>query len=406
MNIKKNLINSLHLLYLLSSILPKSPRIWVFGSWFGQRFADNPRAVFLHALARGNITCVWVTRSSMLARTLRSKGYVACHYASLRGIYYQMRAGAAFFTHDTSIDLLGPAISRRTLRIQLWHGTPLKRIRYGNEKHESRGNLAWRRFWFRLFPWLQDTDYDFVPAASPDSVGHLRQAFQTEEVIVTGYPRNDVLLPGRVGNSPQLVQRCIYMPTFRGGFRTEESSRLMESFLQDSGFDVDCLDSALSAMGVALVLRLHPTNVPGAAITDRIRRSSWIRLDDSEDIYTDLNDYDVLITDYSSIFFDYMITGKPVIHAAFDLEEYRRNSRDLYFSYDDVCLTPWVRSWVDVLALLQQFRDTGMPPDYAARYENIASRFNYYRDRDASRRVYDRVHERLTGGDPPVTGKR
>jgi CDP-glycerol glycerophosphotransferase (TagB/SpsB family) len=395
MNLKRRVINLLHPLYLLSTLVPKSPSIWIFGAWFGHRFADNPRQLFLYATSQQGLDCVWITRSFGLARQIRAEGYKAFHYASLFGLYYQLRAGAAFFTHDRHIDMLGPAISSRTLRFQLWHGTPLKKIRYGNDKNEGRSRAFRRNLRFRIFPWSNDVSYDFVPAASELSIDHLKEAFRTRHVHVTGYPRNDILQPGRIDGPRRPIRRCIYMPTFRGGFRDEQSSILMRRYLEDSGFVPERLDQELTAMGVTLVLRLHPTNDPGPDLVARVKATSSIRLDDTDEIYDQLNDYDLLITDYSSVFFDFLLTGKPIIHAAFDLDDYKTHSRDLYFDYDDVSLTPQIRTWDDVIATIRQFHSGGIPLHYAARYEALAARFNQFRDGDSSRRVYEWARARL-----------
>lgn len=396
MNIPKVLLDALHPLYLFSSLIPKSRDIWVFGAWFGQKFTDNPKRVFLYATAASEKTCVWIARSSQLVRSLREQGYRAHHYLSLFGIYYQMRAGAAFFSHDTDKDMLGPAISGKTLRFQLWHGTPLKKIRYGCRTNSiARPDSKLRQLAHWAFPWKSDTNYDFVPAASEVSVGHFKEAFQTEHVYVTGYPRNDALVPGDIADPRPVVTRCIYMPTFRGEFRTTESSLQTGQFLLSTGFDVNRLDQLFTQAGITMTLRLHPTNMPAAGMMEQIRQSRSISFDSSEEIYELLNTYDVLITDYSSIFFDFAITGKPIIHAPFDLEEYKRRNRDMYFEYEEVCLTPNVRSWDDVMEMILTLRQDGVTADYAKRYRSLAHRFNHYIDSSSSRRVYEWARDRV-----------
>lgn len=381
-------LDTLHLLYLVSSLVPKSANLWIFGAWFGQKFTDNPMRLFLHAQAAGERTCVWITRSRTLARTLRAQGYRAHYYLAPAGIWCQMRAGAAFFTHDTAIDMLGPAISARTRRFQLWHGTPLKKIRYGGNTGGRAGYSRQRRLVHALFPWKSDVGYDFVPAASEASVAHLKEAFRTEHVYVTGYPRNDVLVPGDIADARPPLTRCIYMPTFRGEFRTADSSLRTNRFLAATGFDVERLDRLCAQAEISLTLRLHPTNRPDEAMVAAIRASTSIRLDDSADIYEALNGYDLLITDYSSIFFDFFITGKPIVHVPFDLDDYRSNSRDLYFGYEDICLTPGLSTWDDVLGLVARFRQHGFPEDYVGRYRAQARRFNRYLDSQSCQRVY------------------
>ena len=126
-------------------------------------------------------------------------------------------------------------------------------------------------------------------------------------------------------------------------------------------------------------------------MVEQISNAHSIRLDDSKDIYESINDFDLLITDYSSIFFDFLITGKPIVHAPFDLEEYKHQNRELYFEYEEIYLTPGIASWKDIIDLILNFKMHGIPSDYIARYRALKNRFNQFADNYSSRRVYEWV---------------
>ncbi len=117
--------------FLFSTIIPKNKKIWVFGAWFGMKYADNSKYLYKYVTANHKeIIAVWVCKDKRLVNELRNSHINAYYYCSLLGIWYQCRAGFIFVTHAIYSDLNTYCISPLTKRIQLWHGIPLKKIGY------------------------------------------------------------------------------------------------------------------------------------------------------------------------------------------------------------------------------------------------------------------------------------
>jgi|TARA_R110002073_G_scaffold25832_3_gene85304 CDP-glycerol glycerophosphotransferase (TagB/SpsB family) len=375
-------------IFFLSFLIPRKRGVWVFGAWEGKKFADNPRSLYEHVAANEvDLTPIWIAKSKHLCAELKRQGVRVYYYLSLKGLWYQLRADVVFFSHSHSVDLLGGAVWRSKCRYQLWHGTPLKKILKDDAAHVSKESRVYRRAASFVFPWLKN-QWDFVSSPSDFYSKIIASAFGSTPVV-SGYPRNDAILPVAYKGGVCKVTNIMYMPTFRGDAgASNESNGLMQEVLTLAGFDVARLDDACEAMGVELHIRLHPVNKLNASLSREIQLSRHLHIQDgSVDFYRAINDVDLLISDYSSVIFDFLLTGRPVIMAAFDLASYIEKSRALYFSYEGMTLTRDVLCWDDVMSHVSSFISAGFSSEYAERYKALRDLTNKYGPGGASARI-------------------
>ena len=326
--------------YWLCFLVPRDKRLWLFGSTFGRRFADNPKYLYLYVSQHKKelgVHPVWVSHDKGIVSMLSSKGYEAYYYHSLKGIWMALR-GKVYIFDNYSKDI-NFWQSGGALKINLWHGIPLKKIQADNffDSFRHPHNLweKWKNFPRNL---SDEKPHHYVLATSGFIKPVFKSAFRTKNVIVSGYPRNDSMFPGRVrnlytaqeGRLLRKVQNKIhtdgmrmvyYMPTFRKSetkfFKTVDMGRL-ESFL--------CRNNLL------LCIKLHPKS----KLQERFKGlgcSRIIVIGAEADPYVFMGCSSVLVTDYSSVYFDYLLTGKPVVFFCYDLEEYLRDERAMYFNY-------------------------------------------------------------------------
>ena len=111
-----------NILYFFSFFVPKSNKIWVFGSWGGQKFADNPKYFHNYVRKHTDISPVWLTENTELIRELKNKGFVVYHSYRLLGIWYSSRASVGVVSHGL-VDLNRYACARMNI-VQTWHGIP------------------------------------------------------------------------------------------------------------------------------------------------------------------------------------------------------------------------------------------------------------------------------------------
>lgn len=310
-----------------SCLIPKSPRIFVFGSWLGKRYSDNPWYLFLAADKRPEIRAVWITRDKDICRELRDKGYEAYMYNSLKGSFLQMRAGYVFYCVD-HMDVNASLIGRATI-INLWHGIPLKKIlhddKYGYVPRKD--NALYR---FSYLPYRKE----YVVSSSDTITEIYLSAFRTtrDKIIQLGQPRNDVFYSDETnpvreefGFDGKII---LYMPTHRNEGATDINCNTL--------FDLKKLDEFCKKNNCLFLIKKHfyhrndtPADLTGI---DNIRDIT----SQSFDSQLLLKAADILITDYSSCYIDYLLLDRPIVYYNYDMENYLMNDREMYFPYDTV----------------------------------------------------------------------
>jgi CDP-glycerol glycerophosphotransferase len=267
--------------------------------------------------------------------------------------------------------------------VQTWHGTPLKRVGFESPV-DTPGDGWFRRTWER-----QAVNWQHVLAQSPYAASVLARAYRVEgDLLETGLPRNDALRDGasrraetrrRLG-LPDGTRVVLYAPTFRDDARdTSGRYRLV------TPFDAARLRHALGDDTVVL-FRSHRYVVdqlpeaPDGFVRDVSRHP---------DINELLLAADVLVTDYSSVMFDYASTGRPMLFFTYDLEAYRDQGRGFNLDFERRAPGPLLRT-MDELA--QALRDVdSLAASYADRYREFATEFCALDDGGAAARVVDRI---------------
>ncbi len=382
------------LIFMISHFIKKDKNIWVFGAHMGKKYTDNARYLYEYINANTDIQAVWLTKNKKVVKELRKQGLPAYSMYSKQGRFFAMRAKVAFYTHRSIIyfDLPFYAFTKKTKLVLLWHGIPLKKIGYDDKIFsfkDDEESLKYKIKKFkkeRLFPFFNYAHQpDVVLALSTTTVKLFSQAFRVPEsnVLITGYPRNDMFFEeNKIVESKHKNKHAIYMPTFRNkgaGF---------DLFMQYD-FDVEEFDRFLEAEGVRLYIKLHPFNHPTEALLRKIMFSDNIRFLNYDAIYDVINDFDILITDYSSIYFDFLLSKKPIIFTPFDHEEFIEGHRELYFDYDEVTPGPKAKDWREVMTCIEKFNQS--PEWYQEEREQISEQFHLNQDGNSSKRVYEEV---------------
>jgi CDP-glycerol glycerophosphotransferase (TagB/SpsB family) len=379
-------------IYLISGFAPRRKNIWIFGSWDGKKFADNSKYLFLYVYYKQpEITGVWLSRNKTLLADLRARGYKAYYMHSLRGILYSMRASCIIFSVGVSdVNLY---TTKGTKSVQLWHGTPLKKLEHpeGRLMPTRRSSYARRLIDERLRP---NRNHDVVIATSDESKQTMKTVFSdAREIAVTGYPRNDVLLgaPWLSKLDDEYVRRIkreidfqflfLYLPTYR-----REGPRGLDLFAR-YGFDANTVNQTLRELSAILIIKRHLYDGQADPDSDGARFERIFTLSDEDlpDIYPLLRETAVLITDYSSVFFDYLLLDRPIVFAPFDIQQYIRADRELFYDYDQVTPGPKAKDWPDVLRLL---REAVQNDSWKAERREVCTRFNKFKDSNNSERVF------------------
>ncbi len=357
-------------LYWLSFLFPRDKKLWLFGSTFGRRFADNPRYLYIYASGHRDelgIRPVWITHEAKIVDFLNENGYEAYRYHSLMGIWLALRGGVYIFDNyskDINFWQSGGAA-----KINLWHGIPLKKIQADNSFDKFRNPKG---FWERInaFPRRisDEKPGHYVLAASEKLCGIFSSAFRTKNVLVAGYPRNDALTMSDGGARNPMYElltdserdalekikdfkkrhdgkAIFYMPTFR-----KSETKFFEVF------DIQRFAAFLEKEHILFCIKLHPKSKLREKF-ECVRGKNIIVVDADDDPYPLLREADALVTDYSSIYFDWLLTDRPIIFFAYDLEEYLTLSREMYFDYDDFTPGEKAKTMDELIAAIKNVVD-------------------------------------------------
>ena len=175
----------------------------------------------------------------------------------------------------------------------------------------------------------------------------------------------------------------LYLPTSRER-RKYERVDLFGKY----GFDSKKIQKTLEKLDAILIIKAHPgdrVDLSGNSSDQRVYTPASADLPDA---YQLLKETDVLITDYSSVYLDFLLLDRPVIFAPFDIDEYIKKDRELYYDYDDVTPGPKAKDWCEVFKLAEKSlkKDT-----WKKRRLEVCRRFNKFRDNKSSERVFKLV---------------
>jgi CDP-glycerol glycerophosphotransferase (TagB/SpsB family) len=314
-------------LYLFSNILyfswlfvPVKKNRWSFASWGGTNFSDNPKYLFKYI----EENCKEINPKFLI----KIKNQVDIDnniiYAnSFTGIIHLMTSEVVIFTHSAPWDFNKFFVNPRSFHCLTWHGRTIKKI--GNHLKVSKLN----RFKKIIFPILKER-IDLTICLHPNEINFLETAFSIspDKIVPTGFPRNDVLVDARIPSNNVLFNKkdeikVIYVPTYRNNKDIDDKfEEILENFIID-------MDNKLLNKFINITLKLHPAQIPSPYILSVIKKSSVFNIFDSNKSFSNINlkSYDVLISDYSSIIFDYMLLKRPFILFQPDLDYYKNKDK-------------------------------------------------------------------------------
>ncbi len=385
---------SLYFLFLpiwwLQRLIPRNKNIWIFGAWNGHRFSDNSRSLFLYVKKNHpEIKPIWITRDKEIQHLINADGSI-CHLAnSPKGIYFSLIAKKVFVScgkRDVNSFFIHGAHW-----IQLWHGSPFKKIGL-DDKYSNHNTFFQRVIVKKAFPFATELNYHRIVSNAPFFTPILSSAFDTiaSRIMETGSPRNDVFHSDHEHffNTALRVKyhECkilYYLPTFRG-------HKGVNSLFGLSDYDVEKTGSFLEEHNLVLVSKAHYVDNKLDSIGEEHERIIHLADEEVPDINEMLKDADLLITDYSSIYFDYLLTERPVIFAAFDLTEYINGNRELPFLYEDVVSGPVIKNCHELFKALSKIWDDSK---YHQLVKEKNKQFNKYHDGQNSKRVFEALNE-------------
>jgi CDP-glycerol glycerophosphotransferase (TagB/SpsB family) len=384
-------------LYVTSFITPRFKRVWVFGSRLGQFYNDNSRYLFEYVCDNHpEIKAIWITNNQIVYKYLKKKGRLVYYSYSLRGILYALIAKVAVFcvvNRDLNPFTLGGAT-----KVNLWHSTHIKYLLKNypsvDDENEPFNKLTTHAFF--------KTDLQTVSA--PNQVAIQTQFFglKKKQLKVTGLPRTDILTRNyksirKYFSFKNNGQRIIaYMPTHRDSF--ESAGNPYDLFTRYK-FNQKKLEKVLKKHNACLVYLPHYSQNIDKTMVKQWRESKYLHIQAKrhalDDFAESLKHIDIMMTDYSGGYLDYLFLNRPIIFTPFDLEFYSKNCSGLAFKYDQVTPGPKAKDWNEVCSHLDKILE-GNIDTYIKDRKRIRPKFHSWTDGQSSKRVFQEIMKTVT----------
>lgn len=314
--------------------LPIEENTILFQSYDGSNISGNPYYILKEICSDSKyshikpyVVSTWKNYNSNV-KFLQEKGFDSATVLKIHSKQYcKVLAQAKYLVNNSTF---APYYYRKEGQIYLntWHGTPLKNL--GRKIHDAPHEIGNTQRNFL------SSDYLLYP--NKFTFEHMRNDYMLTKYycgkyIISGYPRNSIFFDkesaDRVREELELQDKqiVVYMPTWRGNLNNRKSDK-QYIYMMHTLYEI----SNKLPKNMILYVKAH------SLASSRIRYSEFTNVKpfpSNYETYEFLNAADCLITDYSSVFFDYANTGKKIILYGYDKDEYLED-KGMYLNFDEL----------------------------------------------------------------------
>lgn len=353
----------------------------IFESFLGKNYSDSPRNIYEYIIENNlDYQCIWVFNDKN--RKIPGNAKIVKRFSLA---YYYYFAVSKYWINNMRQPL--HLVKREgNVFLETWHGTPLKKLVF-DMKDVYSANPRYKRDFY-----MQSRAWDYLLSPNKYSSEIFRSAFKFDnEMLEYGYPRNDILyspqkdeIVARVKKSigiPEDKKVVLYAPTWRDDDFYEPGKYKFQLQL-----DLHKMKEILGDEYV-VVLRMHyfiadDINVEGL---DGFA-FNLSKYDDIAELYLIS---DILITDYSSVFFDYANLKRPILFFTYDLDKYRDQLRGFYLDFENEGPGPLLRTSDAVIEAIANIDE--VTKEYVGRYDAFYERFCSWHDGKSTEKVVKKV---------------
>lgn len=360
----------------------------VYESFLGRNYSDSPKSIFKYLLEKepNNWKHIWVLNNEEIikdeteftntnVKVIKRFGWKYFYYATVSKYFVlNMRQPKWLAKKEDQIIL------------STWHGTPLKRLVFDMENVTS-ANKNYKNDFYN-----QSRKWDYLIAANKYSENIFASAFMypKERMLTYGYPRNDILynytadyktmIKNKLG-IPLDKEVILYAPTWR-----DDEYHSAGNYKFNLQLDINRLKEKLGDKYV-IILRMH------YFISDNLNLEGCENFAYDVSRYNDVNDLyiisDLLITDYSSVFFDYANLRKPILFYTYDIKKYKDVLRGFYIDMEKELPGPLLYNSEEVIDSIKNIQR--VKNIYETRYNRFYETFCSLDDGKATERVVYKV---------------
>ena len=359
-----------------------------FESFYGNSYSCSPKAIYEYVLNDERFKdykFVWafknINKYTFDERTILVK--------SNSRKYYKYLSKSKYWVVNLLINT-GVKKKKNQVYVQCWHGTPLKKLRYDIEKDNVLNSISE----VRKRNDLDAIKFDYFISPSKFCTEKFTSAFNLKKLnnenifIEKGYPRNDYLFNYKKSdikkikkelNIPLNKKVILYAPTFRDNQVNENG------YTYNVELDFNKLKNEFSKEYVIL-FRSH------YFIANKFDFKKYNNFVYDVSKYEDINELyiisDILITDYSSVFFDFANLKKPILFYMYDYNNYKNNLRDFYIDLKELP-GPILKKENTLIKEIKNIDNYSKK--YKEKYEKFNKKYNYLDDGNATKRVVEEI---------------
>lgn len=377
--------------YLLCSTLKTDNKMIIFESYNGRSYADSPKFMYEYMIKQkqfSDFKFVWAFKN-IENRTFENKNTIVVKKNSKK--YYKYYSLSKYWV----VNSLVPEYimkKKNQIYIQTWHGTPLKKLRYdieveGNvlnsiKEIRKRNDIDTKKIDYFLSPCKYSTE-KFISAFN------LKKLKKENIIVEKGYPRNanllsytekDILELKKSLNIPMDKKVILYAPTFR-----DNQHQSCKGYTYKLELNFDNLKKELEEEYVIL-FRTHYF-ISNSFDFDKYKNFIY-----NVSNYEEINDLyvisDILLTDYSSVFFDFAILNKPMLFYMYDLDEYGDKLRGFYFDVNTLP-GPIVKTEEGLIKEIKNINKYNKK--YKEQYLEFNNKYNYLNTKNATKDVVNYI---------------
>lgn len=364
------------ILYPISRTIPiKKKNRWIFGSQNGEKFIDNSKHFFEYVeKQQENIIPIWITRSKDVLKELREKNYKVYHNLSIKGVWFSITSQVVIFSTQRE-DILFVYPKKNRIIVNLWHGMPMKKIVNDFKSRE----LNWKgKLFDKYVTGFKHEDVDLISSTSDFFVNFMKSAFNNNNIAILGQPRTDVF--GK-WNKKEIKEKhgfnesekiVTYMPTHRAYGMGKISPKIFE--------ENKVAQNYFLKNNIKIVWKFHKNMLANYSLDNKHVKSCFVDLSVSDiDPQELLFISDILITDYSSCYIDYMLLKRPIIFYHYD--NYETEDNELYYSSEEHNIADICKSESELLDSIRQNKT------YSSKL------YHKFNDSNSSERIFNKIIE-------------
>ena len=353
--------------------------------------SDNSFAVFDYLIKKGKdkkYLMIWLindcSKISKIKKNINEsygiKNTKCVKRNSFFGIYYYIFSKYIFCTQGI---FSGSTLSKKQIKVNLWHGMPLKRIGFLDNK--GKEDIA---------------TSNYMIATSIIFVDIMAKVFRIDKknILNIGQPRNDLLFINnksfeKLGIEKDKYNRVfLWMPTYRlsvvGDIRSDGKLKGYGLPLLTEE-EIIRLNDLLYKGKCLFIIKLHPMDKFTAKHFNNLSNIVFVDnnklIDSNVQLYSLIGESDVLLTDYSSVYFDYLILNRPIGFIIDDFEEYKNNRGFIFKKPDDWMPGEKIKTFEDLENFILDVKN-GID-EYREIRKEVNKKVNKFKDDKSSERL-------------------